>query len=148
VGKVTAVPEFSTTARLRNQRNGRHQVQAGSPDQEQEEDEDDDGDDEGKSPMKIRKVVRNNSKGVDKGIIAVNKKTKAKSRITLHRRSKSTHDDEDVEDDEGDDLMVHDEDEEGNSEGLIELDGEEEAAFANLGKYDASLMISYMRYMK
>ena len=138
VGKVTAVPDFSTASRNRNQ--SRKQP-IGSPDQDDVDDDDDDDDDDDeaveeelKSPTKIRKVVRSNNKG--KGATS-NKIIKTKSsRITLHRNSKSAP----VEDDGGDkfdDLMEDEEEEEDDEEreGLIELDGEEEAAFANLGMH-------------
>jgi len=133
VGKVTAVPDFSTAA-SRNRNQSRKQP-VGSPDQDDVDDEDDDDEaveEELKSPTKIRKVVRSNNKG--KGATS-NKIIKTKSsRITLHRNSKSAP----VEDDGGDkfdDLMEDEEDEDEEREGLIELDGEEEAAFANLGMH-------------
>jgi len=136
VGKVTAVPDFSTAAGARSRIQSRQPVTACSPGQDEDFEED------LKSPTKIRKVVRN-SKG--KGT-ALNKAIKTKSRITLHRSSKSATVDEEVEDEDGgkfDDLMEHEEEEEEEDrEGLIELDGEEEAAFANLGMHDASSSLS------
>ena len=125
VGKVTAVPDFSTASRNRNQ----NRKPVGSPDQD--DDDEDEVEETLKSPNKIRKVVRNNK---SKGVTALNKNIKTKSRITLHRNSKSApvvdDDDDDDDGDKFDNLM---EDEEEDRDGLIELDGEEEAAFANLG---------------
>jgi hypothetical protein len=121
VGKVTAVPDFSTASRNRNQ----NRKPVGSPDQD--DDDEDEVEETLKSPNKIRKVVRNNK---SKGVTALNKNIKTKSRITLHRNSKSA-----PVDDDGDkfDNLMEDEEEEEDREGLIELDGEDEAAFANLG---------------
>jgi hypothetical protein len=136
VGKVTAVPDFSTASRNRNQ----NRKPVGSPDQDDDDDDDDEHEVEEalKSPTKIRKVVRNNK---SKGVMALNKNIKTKSRINLHRNSKSVpvnDDDDEEEEDGGDkfDTLMEDEEEdedEEDREGLIELDGEEEAAFANLG---------------
>jgi len=125
VGKVTAVPDFSTASRNRNQ----NRKPVGSPDQD--DDDEDEVEETLKSPNKIRKVVRNNKKGVT----ALNKNIKTKSRITLHRNSKSAPvDDDDDDGDKFDNLMEdEEEEEEEDREGLIELDGEDEAALANLG---------------
>lgn len=125
VGKVTAVPDFSTASRNRNQ----NRKPVGSPDQD--DDDEDEVEETLKSPNKIRKVVRNNK---SKGLTALNKNIKTKSRITLHRNSKSAPvDDDDDDGDKFDNLMEDEEEEEEDREGLIELDGEDEAAFANLG---------------
>ena len=127
VGKVTAVPDFSTASRNRNQ----NRKPVGSPDQDDDDDDEDEVEETLKSPNKIRKVVRNNK---SKGVTAFNKNIKTKSRISLHRNSKSAPVDDDDDDDDGDkfDNLMEEEEEE-DREGLIELDGEEEAAFANLG---------------
>lgn len=125
VGKITAVPDFSTASRNRNQ----NRKPVGSPDQDDDDDEDE-VEETLKSPNKIRKVVRNNK---SKGVTALNKNIKTKSRITLHRNSKSAPVDDDDDGDKFDNLMEDEDEEEEDRDGLIELDGEEEAAFANLG---------------
>ena len=84
-----------------------------------------------KSPSKVRRVMRINAVGNKKQQHVTKQKTTSaaitvKDRVT--RSSKRVSSDDDAEDEEDDD--------ENEDAELIEFDGEEEAAFANLGLHD------------